>query len=160
MGEQLEASIRPYIVPSTFIVSGNRMICLRISNTGKVIAENLQLRLDKDYYPPQEQKDNEYNLREVYAFTKEIKTFAPGAELIFYLGTGNDIFKEESSCRPRQFTITTTYNFSGKTVSEETIIDLETYRNSQLYPQEAMVTGLKNIESAIRALKKGESNTS
>lgn len=160
MHDQLEASIRPYIVPSTFLVPGNRMICLRICNTGKAIAEKLRLKLDKDYYPPRENQDEEYNLREIYAFTKEIKTFAPGAELIFYLGTGSDIFKEENQRRPWQFTITATYNFLGKPVSEEIVIDLESYRYSQLHPQEAFVTSLKNIESAIRELKKGESNTS
>ena len=160
MRDQLEANIRPYIVPYTFIVPGNRMICLKISNTGKEIAENLQLKLDKDYYPPREKEEEECSLREIHAFKQRIKTFAPGAELIFYLGTGNDIFKEENQRRPWQFTITTVYDFSGKTVSEETMIDLETYRNSQLYPQEAMVTALKNVESAIRQLKEGESNKS
>ena len=160
MGEQLEASVRPYIVTSTFIVPGNRMICLRICNTGKEIAENLRLKLDKDYYPPRDKQEEEYNLREIYAFTKEIRTFVPGAELIFYLGTGNDIFKGENQRRPRQFTIQAIYNFSGKTISEETVLDLEAYRNSQLYPEEAIVTRLKNIESAIRELNKKESNTS
>lgn len=160
MHDQLEASIRPYIVTCTFLVPGNRMICLRICNTGKVIAENLQLKLDKDYYPPREKEEEEYNLREIHAFKEEIKTFALGAELIFYLGTGNDIFKEENQRRPWQFTITAMYHFSGKTVSEETVLDLEAYRKSQLYPEEAMVTGLKNIESAIRELKKKEANTS
>lgn len=160
MGEQLESSIRPYIVPSTFIVPGNRMICLRICNTGKAIAEKLQLKLDKDYYPPRENQEEEYNLREIYAFTETIRTFTPGAELIFYLGTGSDIFKEDNQRRPSQFTITATYNFLKKQLSETMVIDLEIYRNSQLYPQEAMVTGLKNIESAIRYLTKGESSAS
>ncbi|MDT8303472.1 MAG: ABC transporter permease [Sedimentisphaerales bacterium] len=156
MRDQLEASIRPYIVPSTFLVPGNRMICLRICNTGKAIAEKLQLKLDKDYYPSRENQEEEYNLRNIYAFTEEIKTFSPGAELIFYLGTGNDIFKEDNQRRPRQFTITATYNFLEKPLSEEVVVDLEAYRNSQLHPQEAIVTSLKKIESAISELKKGD----
>jgi len=83
MQDQLEASLRPYIVISTFITPGNPMICLKISNTGRMTAENLQLELDRDFYPSLKGVD-EYNLKSAYAFQNTIETFVPGAELLFY----------------------------------------------------------------------------
>lgn len=154
MQQQFEASFRPYIVPSTFLVPGNYMISLQISNVGKIAAEDLQLNLDKDYYPPREKEEDERSLRNAYIFQRKVTTFAPGERRVFYLGTGKDIFgKYESTRRPHQFTITATYSFSGKTVSEQTVIDLETYRESQLQPQDAVVRELKNIEAAIKKTK-------
>lgn len=143
MQQQFEASFRPYIVPSTFLVPGNYMISLQISNVGKSTAEDLQLNLDKDYYPGREK--DEVSLRKAYIFQNKVATFAPGERRVFYLGTGYDIFEDSSSRKPHRFTITATYSFSGKTVSEQTVIDLETYRGSQLQPQDAVVSQLKNI---------------
>jgi hypothetical protein len=142
MQEQHKASLRPYIVPSTFLVPGNYMVSLQISNMGKSAAEDLQLSLDKDYYPPREKEEDERSLRNAYIFQNKITTFAPGERRVFYLGTGKDIFEDASSRRPYQFAITATYSFSGKTISEQTVIDLETYRESQLQPQDAVVREL------------------
>lgn len=153
MQKQHEASLRPYIVPSTFLVPGNYMISLQISNLGKIAAEDLQINLDKDYYPPREKEVDERSLRNAYIFQNKVTTFAPGERRVFYLGTGEDIFGDVSSRRPHQFTITATYSFSGKTVSEQTVIDLETYRGSQLQPQDAVVRELTNIAAAIKETK-------
>lgn len=153
MQKQHEASLRPYIVPSTFLVPGNYMISLQISNVGKIAAEDLQLNLDKDYYPSREKEVDERSLRNAYIFQNKVTTFAPGERRVFYLGTGEDIFGDISSRRPHQFTITATYSFSGKTVSEQTVMDLETYRGSQLQPEDAVVRELKNITAAIKETK-------
>jgi len=151
MKEQHEASLRPYIVPSTFLVPGNYMISLQISNVGKMAAGDLKLKLDKDYYYPRlEKEEDERSIRDAYIFQNKVATFAPGERRVFYLGTGEEIFGCASSKRPHQFTITATYSFSGKTVEEETVIDLETYRGSQLQPQDAVVRELTNIAAAIK----------
>jgi hypothetical protein len=153
MKEQQEASLRPYIVPSTFLVPGNYMISLQISNVGKSAAKDLQLNLDKDYYPPPEDRKGGRSLRDAYIFQNKVATFAPGERRVFYLGTGGQIFGEESPRRPHQFTITATYSFFGKTVTEKTMIDLETYLGSQLQPQDAVVSQLQYIVEAIKNIR-------
>jgi len=150
MKEQLEASLRPYIVVSTFITTGNLIICLKISNTGKMTAENLELTWDRDFYQYGRKEDN-YNLKKAYAFQNVIETFVPGAELLFYLGMGFQIFADDTDPKltPPQFTITATYSYSDKKVSEQTTINLETYRKTSLPPQDAVVTQLKEIARAL-----------
>jgi hypothetical protein len=160
MKEQLEASLRPYIVVSTFITPGNPMICLRISNTGRTTAENLKLRWDKDFYQYRE-KEDKYNLRKAYAFQNVIETFVPGAELLFYLGMGFQIFADDTDPKltPSQFTITATYRYSGKEILEQTTIDLEAYRKTSLPPQDAIVSELKEIAKAVDALSRAFRNS-
>lgn len=155
MQDQLEASLRPYVLTSTFIVAGNGMICLKISNTGKTAAQNLQLKLDRDFYQ-YGKKEVRYNLANAYAFQNTIETFVPGAELVFYIGMGFQIFDDNTNSKltPTQFTITATYKYSEKTVSEKTTIDLQAYRMTSLPPQEAIVTQLKEIVKAISKHKK------
>ena len=154
MEEQHEASLRPYIVLTTFMAPGNMMICLKISNTGKTVADNVKLELDRDFYQYGE-KYTKYNLKNAYGFQSDIKTFIPGMELLYYLGMEFQIFKDDinQQITPSQFKITATYNYSGKKVSEETFIDLESYRKTNLPPQEAVVTQLKEIVKAIRETK-------
>lgn len=155
MGEQLEASFRPYIVPSTFVIPGNMMICLKISNTGKMAAENVKLELDRDFYQYGE-TDDKYNIKTAYAFKNTIETFVPGMELLFYLGMGFQIFKNETDPKftPSEFQITAMYSYPGRKVSEKTVINLEAYRKTSLPPQEATVTQLKEIVKAIDKLNK------
>lgn len=154
MKDQLEASSRPYIVPSTFVVPGNSMICLKISNTGKMAARDVRLELNRDFYQYGE-TDDKYNLKNAHAFQNVIETFVPGMELLFYLGMGFQIFKDDTNLEltPPQFQITATYHYSEKEVSEKTIIDLEVYRKTSLPPQEATVKQLKEMVKAIRELK-------
>jgi len=52
----------------------------------------------------------------------------------------------------QQFTVTAIYNYLDKEVSEQTTIDLGTYHNTNLPPQEALVTQLKEIAKAIKDL--------
>ena len=155
MQDQLEASLRPYILISTFIIPGNPMLCLKITNTGKMPAEKLQLRWDKDFYQYGEKEDNR-NLKKAYAFQNVIETFVPGSELLFYLGMGFQIFSDDTDreLTPTQFTITATYNYSGKKVSEQTTINLEAYRKTSLPPQDAIVTHLKKIAEGVNKLCK------
>lgn len=155
MQEQLEASLRPYIVISTFITPGNPMISLKISNTGRMTAENLELRWDRDFYQYGRQEDK-CNLRKAYAFQNVIETFVPGAELLFYLGMGFQIFADNTDPKltPSEFTITATYSYSGTKVSEKTTIDLEAYRKTSLPPEHALVSQLKEIARALGTISR------
>lgn len=154
MREQMEASLRPYIGICTFIVPGNSMVCLKISNTGKTSAENVRIRLDRDFFQ-YGRTTPESNLTNAYVFQNTIKTFPPGTELLFYLGLGFQIFddKTDPKLTPPQFTVNVRYNYSGREVCEETTIDLEAYRMTSLPPQEAIVTQLKEIVKAIDKLQ-------
>lgn len=153
MKKQVEASLRPYVTISTFYVPGNRMICLRITNSGKVSAEDLELKLDKDFYR-YGSTDAVNNLSSVYAFQKVIKTFAPGIELLFYLGTGHDLFKDETdhNLTPLQFTITAQYKFFEETFSEETYIDLEIYHYTNLQPVDRVEGSLESISESLKKI--------
>lgn len=155
MQEELDTSLRPFIQIVTYLIPGNYMICLKISNVGKTAAEKLRLEIDKDFYQ-YGSKEEIHNLKLAYVFNNEIEMFAPRSELLFYLGFGNQIFDEKTDSRktPNKFKITAKYIFFGREVLEETIIDLQIYLKSQLPPQEAIVTQLKEIKSAIDELKK------
>jgi hypothetical protein len=150
----VEASLRPYIGICTFIVPGNSMICLKISNTGKTSAENVSMRLDRDFFQ-YGKTSPEHNLASAYVFKNRIKTFPPGTDLLFYLGFGFQIFDEKTNpaLTPSQFTIKVRYSYSDREVCEETTIDLEAYRMSSLPPQDAIVTQLKKITEAIDKLR-------
>lgn len=152
MKKQVEASLRPYVTISTFYVPGNTMICLKITNSGKISAEDLELKLNKDFYR-YGSRESVDNLSSVYTFQKKIKTFTPGTELIFYLGTGYDLFKDETdhNLTPLQFTITAKYKFFKETFSEDTYIDLEIYHYTNLQPVDRIE---KNLTSMAESLKK------
>ncbi len=154
MKKQHEASLRPYVVPATFVVPGNGMLCLRIANNGKMAAENVRLDIDRDFYKYGSTKD-EHNLKDAYIFNNPIGTLVPGTELLFYLGMGFHIFGENTDPlkTPSKFIITAKYQYLEKTVEEKTVIDLEAYRMSSLPPQESIVTQLKEIVKAIKDKK-------
>ncbi len=156
MRDQLDASLRPYIVASTFVVPGNRMLCLKISNTGKTHAKGLHLKLDRPFHRYGENGAPKDNIEDAYAFQNEIETFPPGSELLFYLGYAAHLFDNriDRNLTPFQFAITATYNYSGKKVSEKNTIDIETYKGTQLWPKEALIKAIEGIAAAI-----GKDNT-
>jgi hypothetical protein len=84
MQEQTEAINRPYIAVSTFLVPRSVMIYLKIENIGKTAAHDLHLTLDRDFYQLG-RSGTEDNLATFSAFTQPIKTFPPGAQLVFPL---------------------------------------------------------------------------
>ncbi|MBN1787699.1 MAG: hypothetical protein JW806_04825 [Sedimentisphaerales bacterium] len=158
-------SIRPYITIKTDIDPASRTVCLKISNTGKTSAENLRLSMNKVFCPIDIKRDENNNgklvpyqrsaLNDVYLFKKEIQTFPPGQEIIFYLGEASHIFKDDFREKtPLQFSITAEYNYQKSKKKEETVIDLEVYRLSQLEPLGRTIKTLQGIENAIRKLKK------
>ena len=153
MKKQVEASLRPYVTISTFYVPGNTMICLKITNSGKASAEDLELKLNKNFFR-YGSKNPVDNLSGVYAFQKKIKTLAPGTELIFYLGTGYDLFKDETdhNLTPLQFTVTAKYEFLKEAFSEDTYIDLEIYHYTNLQPIDRIETNLQSIADSLRTI--------
>jgi hypothetical protein len=155
MQEQSEAINRPYIAVSTFLVPRSVMIYLKIENIGKTAAHDLRLTLDRDFYKFG-RSGTENNLAKFSAFTQPIKTFPPGAQLVFPLAQAFVVFGEEanSEATPRVFNINTTYSYLHRTVTDTTTIDLNPYLKSQPDPDpvldklDAMV---KSLDTMARA---------
>jgi hypothetical protein len=80
---QSEAMLRPYINVEPFIRPHTPFLYMRIKNTGRTSAENLQLSLDRDFFQFGKTDRPEKNLRNLSAFTAPIDSFPPGTELIF-----------------------------------------------------------------------------
>jgi hypothetical protein len=105
--------------------------------------------LDKDFYQFGEEKE-ESNLRSFLAFKEPIDSFVPGAEMLFYLAQSFLIFrkKTDQDLTPGILTITAQYEYQGKKVTENTVIDLRPYLGSAL-PYDPMVNQLKKLRETI-----------
>ena len=133
MREQSEAMLRPYVTISTYVRPHTPFLYLRIENTGKTAAENLQLSMDKDFFRFGEKTQPSHNLRTMKAFVDPIKSLPPGGKLIFALAQGFVIFGQDAdpSAVPPQFTIKATYQFGAKTIDEVNHIALTPYIGSE-----------------------------
>jgi hypothetical protein len=110
----------------------------------------IQLTIDKNFYK-YGRSGAENNLSQFYAFTNPIRTFPPCAELIFPLAQSFIIFGENAAEKltPRIFSIHANYSFSGRTVSEETTIDLNQYYLS--HPERDLI--VEKMDNVVKALK-------
>jgi hypothetical protein len=128
---QQENMIRPYITVSATVMSGTGMFLLKIKNSGISAAQNLRLSIDRSFFQFG-MRDDHKNLKCFFVFNKSIDTFGPGAEMIFHLGLGKDIFSPQAdpNCMPTLFSIGAQYSFSGREFSETTVIDLMPYREA------------------------------
>lgn len=150
MRDQSEAMLRPYITAAPFIRSNTPFLYLRVSNTGKMGAQNLRLAIDRDFFQFGEKDRAEKNIRTMSAFSTTIDSFPPGAELIFALCQGWVIFGENAQpdiC-PTQFNITATYEFLEKSVTEVNRIDLRPYTGTE-GEHDPVVEELERIRKVI-----------
>ncbi|MGX4181778.1 hypothetical protein [Escherichia coli] len=128
MNEQTEAMSRPYIIIQPMVRPHSQFLYLKIYNSGKTPALNVELELDKDFYQFDEPTKN---LKETSIFTSTIDSLAPNQELFFALGQGWVIFGESKNPLPQQFTITATYSYMNKEVVEKNNIDLSPFMQSE-----------------------------
>ena len=98
MQEQTQAQVRPYVVVSASPRIGTTLLLLEIQNTGKSPATALRLTMDRDFFPHAERRENE-NIAKLPAFTEPIESLAPGARLVFILGSA-ERFSERKQTRP------------------------------------------------------------
>jgi hypothetical protein len=91
MREQLIALERPYVMVSTFLRPKSVIVYLRIKNTGKSSAQNLQIKIDKDFYK-YGRTTEENNLAKLYIFNHPIETLPPEAMFILPLAQSFVIF--------------------------------------------------------------------
>lgn len=130
---QSEAMSRPYVTVVPFVRPHTTLLYLRVSNMGKTAAQNLRLSFDRDFFQFGDTNNPQKNLRNISAFSKPIDSFPPGMELFFGLGQGHIVFHEnvQPDACPTQFSITATYEFFGKSVTEVNQIDLRPYASSE-----------------------------
>jgi hypothetical protein len=150
MVEQTVQANRPYIVVAPFLKPRSIMMYLRISNTGKTAAEHVRLQLDRKVYRLA-RADAEHDMTTFSAFTEEIASFPPGAELVFTLGTGITHFSGSAnpSAAPLTFNVTVAYTCCGRQVSETTQVDLRPLRGADLLP-DSLIEELQEISKAIK----------
>jgi hypothetical protein len=155
--EQTESVFRPYIV-ITHRLSSETLIRLYIKNTGKTNACNLRLQIDRDFRQL-DRKGEEQNIAKNFAFNNVIETFPPGSELKFALMPTVALYSDTSEKYPQPFifTITATYSYADKTVTEKTTIDLRPYKNTSLpdYSVEDKLEALTKEISEIKEIIKG-----
>ena len=149
MHEQQEALNRPYISISPVIYPDNPCFFLRIKNTGKTAAQNLKLRMDKDFYKFG-QAGSQNNLRNLRAFKETIESYAPETEMLFYLAQSFVVFKEKADNEktPDNFTIIAEYEYFRKKVVEKFIVDLRPFLDSAM-PQDPLVQKFGELNKII-----------
>jgi hypothetical protein len=150
MQQQAEAASRPYVTIAPFTLPGHVSLFLRISNSGKTAAQRLRLTIDRPFYRSGREEDA-YNLARFAAFTEEISSFSPGSDLIFNLGPGFKIFGDTANGKtmPVTFTITATYAFVGKVVTETTTVDLRPFLGMHL-SYDPVVEHLNDIRESVK----------
>jgi hypothetical protein len=150
MQQQTEALSRPYITVAPLTLPKNIILFLRVANTGKMAAERLRLQLDRPFHRFGRVEEVE-NLATYSAFTQEIASFAPGAELIFALAQSFVVFGEnaDESKTPLTFKVTATYGFGRRTVTEITEVDLRPYRGMHI-AYDPVVDELSEIKDVLK----------
>lgn len=146
MGEQSEATYRPYVTVTPFLEPDNPIFFLRIANLGKTAANELRLSLDRSFFQFGERSER-HDLASFAVFNHPIGSLPPGSEMIFGLAQGFVVFAagaDPSTC-PTTFTVTASYKFGSRQVEERHVVDLRPYRNAHV-PQDPVIRKLKSIK--------------
>jgi hypothetical protein len=81
--DQSDTMLRPYVSISVYIRPHTPILYLKIENTGRTAAEDLQLVMDKDFFQFGERNQADKNLRTKAAFVNSIQSLPPNGKLIF-----------------------------------------------------------------------------
>ena len=149
MRAQLEATSRPYIQITPTVRPMSTLLTLVIANAGATAARNLRLTFDRDFFFNAEEREDG-NLRRFTAFTQSIESFSPKAEMNFPLGIGHQVFRNPALCPPK-FSILAEYEYDGRRVTEETIVDLQPFARSAK-PVDAVVERLDKLNENLEAI--------
>lgn len=151
MREQMLAVTRPYVQVSPQVRIGTPFMSLKIWNSGSSAANRLKLTLDRDFFFNAEQGEDK-NIRSYKAFSQQIESFPPKAEITFGLGAGHTVFGNPERC-PLQFTVSVEYEFEGHQVAERTSVDMRPYRHSSP-PVDPVAEQLEKLNQHVAALTK------
>lgn len=154
MEGQTEAQLRPYVVVSIAPRIGTTLLLLDVQNTGRSPAINLRLKMDKDFFPHAERREQE-NIAKLPAFTEPIESLAPGARMQFILGIGGTIFAsgvDEALC-PKVFSVKAAYQYAGHLYEEVNTIDLRPMLHSAAI-QDPIAEEVKRLRESLEKLLK------
>ena len=152
MRDQIDAQSRPYISIAPFVRTGTTLVCLRIKNTGLTGARNIKMSMDRSFFST---VGSHPDLSKHVAFTEEIESLPPGAELLFVLGVGHVIFggKDHEEKTPKVFTISAEYKSLHQSFSESTTIDLRPYVMTDL-PHDPIADEIKELRRSFDVFKR------
>src|SRR5690606_25615894 len=152
MREQMADQNRPFITVTVQIRVGTPVIQLLVKNVGRSPAQNVTLRLDRDFFQFGEQ-DEGRNLAKQSAFSKSIDCLPPMSELLFDLNSDIERIKSDAyqKMRPHTFTVTVE-NLQAKTqYSEQHHVDHSPYKSTSV-PQHPIVEELDKVKKSIDKL--------
>jgi hypothetical protein len=128
MREQMADQNRPFVAVTVQVRMGTPVIQLLIRNVGRSPAQNLRLRLDRNFFQFGEQGESR-NLAKQSAFSQPIDCLPPMSELLFDLGMGFEIFESgaDPTICPHTFQVSAEYEYGKNKYSEKTHVDLRPY---------------------------------
>lgn len=143
------AMLRP-VIGARIAIRQGVIIALIIENTGRSIAKNISINIDRDFFQYDE-KDDRRNIKNFHAFSKVIKSMAPDEKIQFDLSQGFNLGKEVDGkiITPFEFDLDISYEFGKSNFKETQQIDLRQYINSL-----ALKDPLENLEQIEKHLKK------
>lgn len=152
MRDQMADQARPYVHVSVQVRMGTPVIQLLVRNIGKSPAQNLTLRIDRDFYQFGERAEGR-NLAKQSAFSKPIDCLPPMSELLFDLGMGFNIFANDAdpAVCPTTFEVAADYRHGKNNYSEKTQMDLRPYFGTSV-PQHPVVEELEKVRKSIDKL--------
>ena len=152
MREQMADQNRPFVSVTVQVRMGTPVIQLLIKNVGRSHAQNLRLRLDRDFFQYGENSEGR-NLAKQSAFSQPIDCLPPMSELLFDLGIGFKIFESGANLTtcPHTFEVSANYEYGKVKYSEKTQVDLRPYLGTSV-PQHPVVEELERVRKSIDQL--------
>ena len=140
---------RPFVAVTVQVRMGTPVIQLLIKNVGRSPAQNLRLRLDRDFFQFGEKGENR-NLAKQSAFSQSIDCLPPMSELLFDLGMGFEIFASgaDPTICPHTFEMSAEYEYGKNKYSEKTHVDLRPYMGTSV-PRHPVVEELERVRKSI-----------
>ncbi len=149
MREQMADQNRPFVAVTVQVRMGTPVIQLLIRNVGRSPAQNLRLRLDRDFFQFGEQAESR-NLAKQSALSQSIDCLPPMSELLFDLGMGFEIFASgaDPTICPHTFEVSAEYEYGKNKYSEKTHVDLQPYMGTSV-PRHPVVEELERVRKSI-----------
>ena len=149
MREHMADQNRPFVAVTVQVRMGTPVIQLLIRNVGRSPAQNLRLRLDRDFFQFGEQAESR-NLAKQSAFSQSIDCLPPMSELLFDLGMGFEIFASgaDPTICPHTFEVSAEYEYGKNKYSEKTHVDLQPYMGTSV-PRHPVVEELERVRKSI-----------
>lgn len=149
MREQMADQNRPFVAVTVRVRMGTPVIQLLVKNVGRSPAQNLRLRIDRDFFQFGEKGEGR-NLAKQSAFSQPIDCLPPMSELLFDLGMGFKIFEsgaDPTTC-PHTFEVSADYEYGKSKYSEKTHVDLRPYLGTSV-PLHPVVEELERVRKSI-----------